>query len=59
MRPKKGLKLRVVQCAGVNVGGVLKGFQCKRTARLPVDANNNTLSFFCHGHRGQRGKRQI
>ena len=54
--PKSKKGKREVQCAGVNVGGVYKGRPCKRTKMLPVDEHSNTVGYWCHGHKDQKGR---
>lgn len=49
-------KKRVVQCSGRIKLGPNKGDRCKMSKRLPVDEHSNTLGFWCHLHKGQRGR---
>ena len=49
--PKSKKGLRKVQCNGKLELGPWKGERCKRVKMLPVDANNNTLTWKCAAHR--------
>ena len=53
--PKSKKGMRVVQCSGRVKLGTYKGDRCRRTALLPVDDHNNTVGYWCKGHKNQRG----
>ena len=53
--PKSRKGKRVVQCAARVKLGPFKGDRCKREKLMAVDEHSNTLGFWCHSHKNQRG----